>query len=66
MQIKALHEEHEVTASNKPSVAFVMQDAWIAICVGTEAHPKQKEIFPEHSQPGRGTWAEEETKPQEQ
>lgn len=50
MQIKALREEHEVTASNKPSVAFVMQGA---ICVGTEAHPKQKEIFPEHSQPGR-------------
>lgn len=71
MQIKARRVEHEVTASevntsDKPSVVFDMRGAWIAICVGTEAHPKQKEIFPERSQPGRGTWAEEETKRREQ
>lgn len=66
MQIRARREDHEVTANDKPSVVFDMWGAWIAICVGTEAHPKQKEIFPERSQPGRETWAEEETKPQEQ
>lgn len=71
MQIKAHSVKHEVTASevtapDKPSVVFDMRGAWIAICVSTEAHPKQKEIFPERSQPGRGTWAEEETKRQEQ
>ncbi|KAI9517040.1 hypothetical protein NQZ68_008294 [Dissostichus eleginoides] len=27
----------------------------MAICAGTQAHPKQKEIFPERFQPGRGT-----------
>lgn len=71
MQIKAWHVEHEVTASedtasDEPSVVFDMQGAWIAICVSTEARPKQKEIFPELSRPGWGTWAEEETKRQEQ
>lgn len=56
----------EVTSSDKISLVFYMQGAWIAICEGTEAHPKQKEIFPELSQPGRGTCTEEETKQQDQ
>lgn len=70
MQIKGRRVEHEVTvsevtASDKPSVVFDLRGAWTAICVGTQAHPKQKEIFPQRSQPGRGTWAEEETKRRE-
>lgn len=56
----------EVTSSDKISLVFYMQGAWIAICESTEAHPKQKEIFPELSQPGRGTCTEEETKRQDQ
>lgn len=59
--------EHEVTASevtanDKPREVLVTPGTSITICVDTEAHPKQKEIFPERSQPGRGTPAEEETK----
>lgn len=57
---------NEVTSSDKISLVFYMQGAWIAICESTEAHPKQKEIFPELSQPGRGTCTEEETKRQDQ
>lgn len=66
MQIKKTRQREvtasEVTASDKPGALFDMQGAWIAICAGAEAHPKQKEIFPECSQPGWGTWVEEETK----
>lgn len=63
MQIKRKRErkqtaEHEVIANDKAREVFDMQGAWSAICVGTWAHPKQKEIFPERSQPRRGPGTE--------
>ena len=49
-----MQQESRIAVREKLAAVLDMRGAWFAICVSTQAHPKQKEIFPHRSQSGCG------------